>query len=366
MHRSLKLDASVLKGVLLSYVAIGLAGGIALTLAGLAGSWAWWLDLWSHFPAQLAAGFGLLALMARLLGAKRMMMIGLFGLVVNGARMAPLYFDGSQSRALAAEIQADPAFAPGEDALRVLSFNVLTQNAQHDRAIAFMAASDADIIGVIEVDAAWRDALRDGLPAYEIAAQAPRSDNFGMLLLVRKGRGSDAGESGTTDPAGPRVISARAFDDLAPERRKVPTIEAQLDWAGRPLSLLLLHTMPPKTPFGSAMRNLQLERSAEWALAQEAPAIVMGDFNATPWSASYGPLLERSGLRDTARGAGFQPTWPYLSIAERLPIWPLGIPIDHVWHAPELVLLERRTGPALGSDHRSVAVSLAWRPGGVE
>jgi endonuclease/exonuclease/phosphatase (EEP) superfamily protein YafD len=171
-----------------------------------------------------------------------------------------------------------------------------------------------------------------------------------------------SGESGAGDRAGLRVVSARVFDDLAPERRKVPAIEAEFEWSGRPLSLLLLHTMPPKTPFGSAMRDVQMERMAEWVRTQDAPAIVMGDFNATPWSSIYGPALERSGLRDSTRGAGFQPTWPYLSIAERMPVWPLGIPIDHVWHAPEFVTLDRRTGPALGSDHRSVTVELAWRP----
>jgi len=64
----------------------------------------------------------------------------------------------------------------------------------------------------------------------------------------------------------------------------------------------------------------------------------------TPWSAVFGNLLKASNLRDSSRGRGVQPTWP-----ARLPLF--WIPIDHFLHSPELQVISKRTGPAVGSDH---------------
>ena len=50
----------------------------------------------------------------------------------------------------------------------------------------------------------------------------------------------------------------------------------------------------------------------------DAPALVIGDFNATPWS-NAAPLLAQGGWHWFG---GVQPTWPHSA-------W--GIPIDAVW-----------------------------------
>jgi endonuclease/exonuclease/phosphatase (EEP) superfamily protein YafD len=57
-------------------------------------------------------------------------------------------------------------------------------------------------------------------------------------------------------------------------------------------------------------------------------------------------------LRDTRAGFGIQASWP-----TQIP--PLGIPLDHCLVSPELVVLDRRLGPAVGSDHRPVILELA-------
>lgn len=77
----------------------------------------------------------------------------------------------------------------------------------------------------------------------------------------------------------------------------------------------------------------------------------MGDFNMTPWSPKFRQLVADSHLRDTVRGFGLQPTWP----AGAPQFW---IPIDHVLVSPDILVVDRRVGPDLGSDHYPVIVDI--------
>jgi endonuclease/exonuclease/phosphatase (EEP) superfamily protein YafD len=52
-------------------------------------------------------------------------------------------------------------------------------------------------------------------------------------------------------------------------------------------------------------------------------------------------------------GFGLQPTWPAGQP------W-FAIPIDHLLHSDQLTTVERSTGPANGSDHRPIEVTLAF------
>jgi endonuclease/exonuclease/phosphatase (EEP) superfamily protein YafD len=52
------------------------------------------------------------------------------------------------------------------------------------------------------------------------------------------------------------------------------------------------------------------------------------------------------------KGFGFQPTWPANSRF-------LKIPLDHVLHAPEIIIHNRMVGGAVGSDHFPVIVDFS-------
>ena len=85
------------------------------------------------------------------------------------------------------------------------------------------------------------------------------------------------------------------------------------------------------------------------------PCIVVGDFNATPWSAGFRAFAAGSGLRDTALGRGMQPTWNARSLVMR-------IPIDHIFAPPGTVVVRRVIGPDVGSDHFPVEADLILSP----
>ncbi|MBW1762831.1 MAG: hypothetical protein JRJ64_15305 [Deltaproteobacteria bacterium] len=69
----------------------------------------------------------------------------------------------------------------------------------------------------------------------------------------------------------------------------------------------------------------------------------------SPWNHHFRRLLKRTGLRDSSQGRGVQPTWPTHN-----PL--LRIPIDHCLHSEGIHVVQKKIGPAVGSDHYPVIV----------
>lgn len=312
--------------ILRGLVALAVAGAGLASVLGLLGGLTWRLDLLSHFR-----GLYILALMPAAALAwrrrwPRLTRAAAALLTLNLALAAPY---------------ALPGRAAGGPGLRLLHFNVLSSNQRRAEVVDFLAGSGADLVFVQEVDARWAEALRS-VPGYWPVVMLPRRDNFGLAALVRDGAALELAGHGEVATA-----------------REVPAIAVRVRHAGRELAVLSLHTLPPMSAAATATRDAQLQAAADWAAAARAEGaapVVLGDFNATPFSAGVSPL-PAAGLRDSLRdgalrivGAG---TWPALP-------WPLRIAIDHCWHDPTLVTRTRTVGPALGSDHRPLTVELAW------
>ncbi len=90
-------------------------------------------------------------------------------------------------------------------------------------------------------------------------------------------------------------------------------------------------------------------------VARGQPTLVVGDLNAMPWSRPLRSLREVTGLVDSLRGRGVQPSWP-----AEMP-WIGRITIDHVLHSTHLVTEERALGGFVGSDHRPAYAQLRFR-----
>lgn len=80
-----------------------------------------------------------------------------------------------------------------------------------------------------------------------------------------------------------------------------------------------------------------------------SPVLLLGDLNVSPWSPYFRRLLRESGLRDSSQGRGVRPTWPTFN-----PL--MLIPIDHCLYSPGIAIVNRQTGPHVGSDHFPVIV----------
>jgi endonuclease/exonuclease/phosphatase (EEP) superfamily protein YafD len=99
-------------------------------------------------------------------------------------------------------------------------------------------------------------------------------------------------------------------------------------------------------------RKRQLTWFAKQINKEPMPVIVAGDMNATPYSPVFRKLLATSGLKDSRKGFGWQPSWPaYFPL-----LW---IPIDHILVSPEIQIHSRDTGSFIGSDHFPVIAELS-------
>jgi endonuclease/exonuclease/phosphatase (EEP) superfamily protein YafD len=162
---------------------------------------------------------------------------------------------------------------------------------------------------------------------------------------------------------------------LAYERFQL--VEGQGSWAqqlvldveGYEVTVLSVH---PRSPPAYGFPLSELPRRLPEALADEGrdadlqalvgrlgeiegPLVVIGDFNATDQHALYGPLTRhlRDAHRECGWGMGFTYSrWPEVGQA----LWR----IDYVFHSPELVALDTRTGDYAGSDHRPVIARLGF------
>lgn len=238
-----------------------------------------------------------------------------------------------------------PAVATGATA-KIVLFNVWARNTAYGRARDYLAESDADIIALVEATPEWRRGLA-GLDAlYPHRADcAAQSERCRMVLLSRL----PLAASGLID-----VKDGEAFilwADLA-----MPAGAGQ----AKRISLALTHLKRPYAlpeARGAAIpdglpRVAQAQQIAALVprLATFAPdAILMGDFNAAPWSAVQQGLRRPTGFDN----AGFlAPSWPAW-----LPAF-LRLPIDHVMVRGSLSIRDLAAGPELGSDHRPVEATV--------
>lgn len=133
---------------------------------------------------------------------------------------------------------------------------------------------------------------------------------------------------------------------------RFPSILARMRWAGKPVSILVTHPLPPVAGFG--VRNSQLAAMGQQRPDWDENLIITGDLNTSQWSPYFQKLLKQAHLRDSQKGFGVQPSW-------RVHDPRIAIPIDHVLVSPNFRVINRQIGPDIGSDHRPVIVDLTLR-----
>lgn len=280
-------------------------------------------SLLEHFRLHLLVGgavlviaVGALALRARWLAAA-WLDAALIGLLLEGLVVAP---DLASARR-----------PVGEGArMKILLANVLASGGGHAAVSRLIAEEQPDLIGLVEVNERWLRELAPALEGYAARIEHPRADNFGVALYAR---GTLAG--------GVEHLAVR-----------VPAIIAEAEVGGARVAVALLHPVPP---LDDALRRDQLAHfdavAARMAARRAGPLVVMGDFNATPWSRSFARLRGATGTCDSRAGFGVQRSYPVDS-------WLVRIPIDHVLVSCDIGVRDRRLGPDVGSDHLPVIAEL--------
>ncbi len=232
-----------------------------------------------------------------------------------------------------------PAFVPPKSAeagpeYRAAVFNVHRSNSEYGLTRDFILESRADLAVLLEVDANWVTELSPLSEAYPYSIHLPRPDCYGVSIFSK-------------------YPAAVAPDKVGPEFRQFFTwFEVALPEGG--LTMIAVHTYPPSSRYLHRARDFQLRELARLAASAKGDLLLLGDLNASPWSPRFRDLLEESGLGDSRRGFGVQPTWPSFYP------WPMRVPIDHCLASEGMAILGRRVGPDLGSDHLPVIVDFAF------
>ena len=215
--------------------------------------------------------------------------------------------------------------------VRVLLLNVLSSNTRFADVRRLITESNADIVALAEIQDDWIRELAPVLTGYPSRIEHPRTDNFGLALYARA-------------PFVGGVEYLGMFPSI------VASISDSTD--GIPLGVVLTHPMPPISGYYLGLLDEQLAAVAVRARSLGPNAMILGDFNATPWSPPFRHLVEASGLCDSRAGFGLQTSWiPELSRV-------LQIPIDHALVSCGIGVRDRRIERDVGSDHRPVVIDL--------
>ena len=263
---------------------------------------------------------------ALLLSRRDRRALGMAAVAVLGASLHLWWF--------APQLTADALPADGPR-LRVLTLNAQYGSGNGAEVAALVRRSDADVVVAEEVTPpVYRQALAAGL-----ADDVPH-----RVGSVRPG------------PAGTMVWTRLPVESWEPLGTRFGSLRVTVRFRGRDLVVLGVH---PATPVRPDLWRAEHARLLA-AVRSEEPAVVAGDFNATPDHAvmrAYGDEGYRSSADLT--GAAWSPTWPSGGESRHAPFLPRFAQIDHVLLAPGWTALSSTRLRIPGSDHTAVLAEVA-------
>jgi endonuclease/exonuclease/phosphatase (EEP) superfamily protein YafD len=313
-------ESGLCRGILVRAKILMVVSGLA-TLLGALGTFHWLLEIFSHFVAWHAMLTGVAVLQFSLIRRWRWAVAACVVLALQLAQPLSWYLPAAST--------------PPEANLRVLLANVLTSNTEKERFLALVDTVDPDVICVQEADDAWAEALQALHVRYPVNSIVPRADNFGIAFYSRLPGGMTG------------VLFQREHD--------VPGLSATIEVAGRSISILDVHALPPIGKLMADHRNRHLQAIRDWFEGQTDPAILLGDLNLTMFSPEYRRFTEGLELHNARKGFGPVGTWPTWVPFARLPL-------DQCLIRGDIGVVSFAAGPDIGSDHLPIIVELYVAP----
>ncbi|MEO0562964.1 MAG: endonuclease/exonuclease/phosphatase family protein [Chloroflexota bacterium] len=219
------------------------------------------------------------------------------------------------------------------ETLRVMTFNVSTRSDHYERITDYIVEVDPDVVLMVEVRedllAHLDEIVADAYP-HRLAVPSPWT--MGKVFL------SKTPFTRTDVIPLPSKLGGKTYLDVS------------IVSDGKALRLISVHPFPPTAGRRAQSRNTELQMFATVAATSEEPVVLLGDFNASPWSAPMKDLQRSTELRPAAYGHGIRPTWQYL--------WVLWAPLDYAMVSDQISVDAYWTGPWLGSDHTPVLLDL--------
>ena len=225
---------------------------------------------------------------------------------------------------------------PATDAasFKLLSINLLRSNENSEEVLYYLNDKSPDVVVLMEYTPNWDKVLDTLKKQYPFRHAVPLEGNFGIAVWSK--------------------VEA-VFEERYYAMDEVPSIKTKLKWEGEEIDLLATHPTPPTNPFDWDARNIQFERIEKERIKNiNKPFVLIGDFNTTSFTGAFKKLKENTLTRDSRKGFGLQPTWPTWNKL-------FFISLDHCLVSDEVVVLNRKTGKYIGSDHLPIELNLTLK-----
>jgi endonuclease/exonuclease/phosphatase (EEP) superfamily protein YafD len=217
--------------------------------------------------------------------------------------------------------------------LRVYAHNVWDEHPDLQRLETALQAVAADVLVLIEVDPAKLPLLQRLSQRYPYSSSCAHRRGCATAVLSRF------------------PILAGGADRIS--REGPPVAWARIDATARGLGAVTVIGTHVHRPTRSPMLHVrQMQALIGLIQTVKGSLIVAGDFNTSPWSASYRGLLETTHLEPAV---ALLPTWPMTPAA--LPQFA----IDHIFISKDLAVARSGAAPATGSDHAPIFADITAR-----
>lgn len=294
------------------------------TVGSLLGQFHWLLDVLSHYHVQYTVGLLGCLLLLLLMRELRWSLLGvLAALVVNLYLIVPFYTAPSTTVAHAASEEA---------ALRVMALNISTSNAGYSQVVDLIRTRQPDLVFMSEVREDLLAVLREQLTdTYPYLHAEPSRMTLGVAFLSRQ----------------PFV----KVETVMPGGRGRRYLRAEIAWQGQPVTIVGIHPLPPMTGDWAASRNSEIALMGQVANEATQPFVLLGDLNASPWSAPMRSLMASTELRYAMQGYGVGLTWRLAGVL-------LGAPLDYILVSPAWHVADYVEGGDIRSDHIPIQADL--------
>ena len=211
--------------------------------------------------------------------------------------------------------------------VKVISVNVYQFNKDFNKFHDLIRKYNPDIFITMESNADWEQANRKLEREYPFTEKVTLENTYGMHLYSKI-------------PFVKSTVHFFVADD-------VPSIEARFKTAdGHDFVVFAVHPPPPSPTeeTTSKERDGDLLCVAKKIKEHPVPSLVIGDFNTVAWSVTSILFRKTSELIDARVGRGIAATF-------HAKYWFFRVPLDLLFHSPEIFVEKLETLEHIGSDH---------------
>jgi endonuclease/exonuclease/phosphatase (EEP) superfamily protein YafD len=291
-----------------------------MSLACLLKPWFWVFDVLTHFNLQYFLALALFLVVGISLGVRpSILLLFALALLANAYVLVPFFWP---------QRRLEPTTNP----LRVIALNVLTSNRQYDRITTYLREANADLVLLAEIEPELMARIRTSLAKlYPHIYDESMDGTHGLALLSK--------------------LPFLSTKTVLLDERHHRFLTAELEWQGKRFKICGAHPHAPLSERWTRSRDEEIRVIGEHLRQETKPYILLGDFNASPWSTPMQDLTAQTKLRHAARGFGIYPTWRYKTML-------FGAPIDHILVSQDWQVSAYKVDRGVGSDHFPVVALL--------